>query len=155
MLILHETSIILYERANAFDLNTRLERNPRIRALGSNPLLLSPIVLVYEAQLDLPDRRAKLYERCVDILLTEWDTSRSIQRRREFKPEYKQQLLEELAWHFHVKGQRYFPDDEVIAVIADFLPAVGLSAEQSMKVLEEIANENGLLKAQAQGVELH
>jgi hypothetical protein len=54
-----------------------------------------------------------------------------------------------------VKGQRYFPDDEVIAVIADFLPAVGLSAEQSMKVLEEIANENGLLKAQAQGVELH
>ncbi|MFL5588261.1 MAG: HEAT repeat domain-containing protein [Ktedonobacteraceae bacterium] len=140
-----------HKQANAVDLNTRLERNLRIRALGANPLLLSLIVLVYEAQLDLPDRRAKLYERCIDILLTEWDTSRSIQRRREFKPEYKQQLLEELAWHFHLKGQRYFPDSEVKAVIGEFLPAVGLPAEQNGKVLEEIANENGLLKAQAQG----
>jgi hypothetical protein len=140
-----------HKQANAIDLNTRLERNPRILALGANPLLLSLIVLVYEARLDLPDRRAKLYERCVDILLTEWDTSRCIQRRREFKPEYKQQLLEELAWHFHLKGQRYFPDREVKAVIAGFLPAVGLPAEQSRKVLEEVANENGMLKAQAQG----
>ncbi len=140
-----------HKQVNAVDLNTRLERNPRIRALGANPLLLSLIVLVYEAQLDLPDRRAKLYERCIDILLTEWDTSRSIQRRREFKPEYKQQLLEELAWHFHLKGQRYFPDSEVKAVIGEFLPAVGLPTDQNGRVLEEIANENGLLKAQAQG----
>src|SRR6266516_1986708 len=40
------------------DLNTRLERNPRIQAIAANPLLLSLIVQVYEAQLDLPDRRA-------------------------------------------------------------------------------------------------
>ena len=37
----------------------KLERNPRMQALAANPLLLSLIVLVYEAQLDLPDRRAE------------------------------------------------------------------------------------------------
>jgi predicted NACHT family NTPase len=38
----------------AADLNSRLERVPRIRALATNPLLLSLIVQSYKAQLDLP-----------------------------------------------------------------------------------------------------
>src|SRR5262249_1849464 len=55
----------------AADLNAKLSRNQRIQAIGSNPLLLTLIVLVYQAQLDLPDRRTDLYERCVDVLLRE------------------------------------------------------------------------------------
>lgn len=136
---------------SAADLKEKLQRTSRIQALAANPLLLSLIVLVYQAQLDLPDRRAELYKRCVDILLTEWDTSRGLQRRREFKPEYKQQLLEEIAWHFHLQGQRYFPDDELRLLIAEFLRTVDIPAEQNGRILEEIANENGLLKEQAQG----
>ncbi|HCJ36613.1 MAG TPA: hypothetical protein DHV65_20260, partial [Ktedonobacter sp.] len=95
--------------ATAADLIARLARNPRIQALAANPLLLSLIVLVYEEQLDLPDRRAELYNRCVETLLTNWDTSRDIRRLREFKPERKQQWLQVIAWHFHLQGQRYFP----------------------------------------------
>src|SRR6266516_815975 len=139
------------QQDKATDLNDRLKRNPRIQALAANPLLLSLIALVYEAQLDLPDRRAELYKRCVDILLTEWDSTRNIQRRRDFKPEYKRQLLEEIAWHFHLQGLRYFPDDELRQVIAEFLPTGNIPAEQSGDILKEIANENGLLKEQAQG----
>jgi HEAT repeat protein len=134
---------------NADDLITQLRRNPRLQTLAANPLLLSLIVLVYEAQLELPDRRAELYRRCVEILLTEWDSSRNIRRRRVFKPEYKLQLLGEVAWHFHTQGQRYFPERELLEVIADFLPTVGLPAEQNKYVLEEISTENGLLKEQA------
>jgi HEAT repeat protein/GTPase SAR1 family protein len=139
------------KRANAADLNTRLERNPRISALAANPLLLSLIVIVYEDQLDLPDRRAELYRQCVETLLTKWDASRNIRRRREFKPEHKRQLLEQVAWHFHQQGQRYFPENELLAVIAAFLPTVGLPAEQNGLVLDEVAAENGLLKEQARG----
>jgi HEAT repeat protein len=137
--------------ANAVDLNGRLARTPRIQALAANPLLLSLIVLVYEAQLDLPDRRAELYKRCVEVLLSAWDARRNIRRRREFKPEHKKQLLTELAWHFHQQGRRYMPEHEVLAQIAHFLPAVNLLAEQNGRVLAEIANENGLLKEQAHG----
>jgi HEAT repeat protein/GTPase SAR1 family protein len=137
--------------ATAEDLQTRLARNPRIQALAANPLLLSLIVLVYEEQLDLPDRRAELYNRCVETLLTKWDTSRDIRRLREFKPERKRQLLEFIAWHFHPQGRRYFPESELLTVIADFLPRAGLPADKNARILEEIASENGLLKAQAQG----
>ncbi len=139
------------KQVSARDLNTRLERNPRIQTLAANPLLLSLILLVYEAQLDLPDRRAELYKQCVETLLTKWDASRDIRRRRQFKPEHKRQLLEEIAWHFHLQGQRYFPEQELRVVIADFLPAIGLPREQNDWILREIAAENGLLKEQARG----
>ncbi len=138
-----------YQHATAADLNAKLSRNPRLHALASNPLLLSLIVIVYEDRLDLPDRRVELYERCVDTLLAKWDTSRDIRRRREFKPEHKQRLLEEVAWHFHNQGLRYFPESELLNIIGVFLPAIGLPTEQNIRVLEEIAAENGLLKEQA------
>src|SRR6266700_865070 len=140
-----------HKEAAAVELNSKLQKNARIRALAANPLLLSLIVLLYEAQLDLPDRRAELYKECVDVLLSEWDAKRNIRRRREFKPEHKRQLLAELAWHFHSQGLRYFPKQELQAEIARFLPAVGLKAEQYDDVLQEITNENGLLKEQAHG----
>jgi HEAT repeat protein/GTPase SAR1 family protein len=137
------------QQSNATDLNAKLERNSRMQALAANPLLLSLIVIVYEAQLDLPDRRSELYKQCVETLLTIWDASRDIRRRREFKPEHKRQLLGEIAWVFHNQGQRYFSEHELLKVIADFLPALNLQAEQNSRVLEEIAAENGLLKEQA------
>ena len=137
--------------ATAADLQKRLERNPRMQALAANPLLLSLIVLVYEEQLDLPEQRAELYNRCVETLLTKWDTSRDIRRLREFEPARKRQLLERVAWHFHLQGKRYFPEHELLAVIADFLPAIGLSPDRHTRILQEIAAENGLLKEQAQG----
>jgi len=137
------------KHATPSDLIARLARNPRIQALAANPLLLALIVIVYEEQLDLPDRRAELYNRCTETLLTKWDASRDVRRLREFKPERKRQLLEVIAWHFHTQRQRYFPQRELLKVIAGFLPRVGLPAEMNTRTLAEIAAENGLLKEQA------
>ena len=139
------------KQMKASDLNTKLSRHERIQAIASTPLLLTLIVLVYQAQLDLPDRRTDLYKRCIDVLLREWDAKRHIRRRQEFKPEHKQQLLTEVAWYFHTQGKRFFPKRELLTVIAGFLPVVGLPPEEHERVLEEIANENGLLKEQAHG----
>ena len=136
-------------RSSASDLLTKLQRNPRIAALAANPLLLTLITLVYEDQLDLPERRAELYKQCVNVLLTKWDASRNVIRRREFKPEQKSLLLEEIAWHFHLQGKRYFSEPELLKCIATFLPFVGLMPEKNSQVLAEIAAENGLLKEQA------
>jgi predicted NACHT family NTPase len=135
--------------ATADDLNTRLEHNPRMQSLAANPLLLSLIVMVYEMNQDLPENRAKLYERCTTTLLEQWDASRDIRRRRAFRTEHKHQLLTEIVWHFHCKGQRYSSEDDLLALIADFLPTVGLSRGQNRQFLSEIEDENGLLKEQA------
>ena len=139
------------KRGMGNDLNILLDRNLRLRSLAANPLLLSLIAIVYEAQLELPDRRTELYKQCVDILLSKWDANRNIIRRREFKPEQKRLLLEEIAWYFHVRGQRYYPEDELLKVIGNFLPTIGLPREQNRSILEEIASANGLLKEQARG----
>jgi HEAT repeat protein len=133
------------------DLKIRLERSPRIMELASNPLLLSLIVMVYERHLDLPESRARLYEKCVNILLTEWDASQGRLRYRGFDVRYKWQLLEDVAWHFHGLRKRYFPDEELLEVIANFLPAVSLPPSDKQKLLEEIAIENGLLREQSVG----
>jgi GTPase SAR1 family protein len=137
--------------ATAPDLNIQLRQNTRMRSLAANPLLLCLIVLVYESLQDLPEQRAEIYKQCVDVLLSKWDTSRDIRRRKKFKPEHKQLLLTEIAWHFHVQGRRYFPEEELLTVIASFLPSIGRSAEESQAVLREIEEENGLLKEQAHG----
>jgi predicted NACHT family NTPase len=68
---------VLEKRSNAADLILRLKRNPRLHTLTANPLLLTLTTIVYEAQLDLPDRRSELYKQCLDILLTKWDASRN------------------------------------------------------------------------------
>ena len=134
---------------SADELIKKLARNARLQALAGNPLLLSLIVIVYEDRLELPDKRAELYKDCVEILLTKWDTSREIRRRQAFPPTKKHLLLKKIAWHFHKQGQRYVREGELLTVIADFLPALGIAVGQDTHILEEIVAENGLLKEQA------
>ena len=138
-------------RGNASELIAKLERTPRMQALAANPLLLSMILIVYEDRLVLPERRADLYEQCVDILLTKWNASRTLRPMPAFQPEHQRHLLEEVAWHFHQQGQRCFPERELLEVIAAFLPAIGLPPEQKGSVLEEMVAGNGLLKEQGRG----
>ena len=133
---------------HAADLNTRLKQNIHMQALAVNPLILSLIVYVYRAQLNVQDSRTELYKQYVDTLLSKWDASRTAHRLHEFKPEHKWQLLKRVAWHFHTKGQSYFPEYELLTVIADFLSTARLPNLQSSKILEELVAEYGLLKEQ-------
>jgi len=138
-------------RGNAPELHAKLERTPHMQALAANPLWLSLMVIVYEDRLDLPKRRAELYDQYMDTRLTQWDASRTLHRVQAFQPEHQRQLLETVAWHFHQQGECSFPESELLEVIAAFLPAIGLPAEQNDRVLAEIAAENGLLNEQMRG----
>jgi HEAT repeat protein len=134
-------------------LNDQLERNSRMLSLAANPLLLCLIIMVYELHQDLPEKQADLYKQCIDTLLFKWDTSRDIRRLRAFKTEHKRELLTEIAWHFHRQGKRYFEENELLVIISNFLPTImpEYSPEQARLILQEIEEENGLLKEQAQG----
>jgi HEAT repeat protein len=126
-----------------------LSQQARMQALAANPLLLSLIAIVFERDLELPERRAKLYERCVQVLLTEWDAHRGIKRASQFTTDRKRDLLEDIALHYHCQGSRYFPKRDLLAVIAGYLPTVNIPAEQAPLVLDEISAQHGLLKEQA------
>ncbi|MFC4069383.1 NACHT domain-containing protein [Actinoplanes subglobosus] len=133
------------------DLVSSLGGNVRMKTLAANPLILSLIAIVYENDLEIPERRSELYHRCLDVLLKEWDSRRGIRRYARFTTDRKRDLLEELAWHFHVRGQRYFPEPEVLDMIRDFLPTIGLDDADPAEILREIAANYGLLREQAAG----
>ncbi|WP_173076328.1 NACHT domain-containing protein [Phytohabitans rumicis] len=139
------------EPARADALVTALQTNLRVQTLAANPLILSLVAIVYDRDLELPERRAQLYNRCVEVLLKEWDTHRGIRRFTRFTTDRKRDLLEEVGWHFHQQGLRYYPHDELLRVIAEFLPTIDIEPVHAQAILDEIAAQYGLLKVQANG----
>ncbi|NQT40336.1 MAG: HEAT repeat domain-containing protein [Planctomycetes bacterium] len=58
-------------------LETAIFSNPRVRALATNPLILTLLVLLNEARGGtLPRRRVDLYEKVVDVFLETWERNK-------------------------------------------------------------------------------
>lgn len=66
-----EQESVAVERAR--DLVVALERRPRLREIGGNPLLLTLMALVQQGRYRLPQQRARLYEECLLLLLEQWE----------------------------------------------------------------------------------
>ncbi len=60
-----------------------LGRNPGVRRLAANPLLLTILALMKRQGVMLPDRRVELYENYVQTLLKHWQVARSLDRPQE------------------------------------------------------------------------
>lgn len=60
----------------AADLIAALDRRPRLREIAANPLLLTMTALVHWSGMGLPQQRAELYERCLLLLLEQWEQRR-------------------------------------------------------------------------------
>ena len=58
-----------------------LERNPGVRELAANPLLLTILALMKRQGVLLPERRVQLYDQYVQTLLRHWNLSRGLDRR--------------------------------------------------------------------------
>jgi formylglycine-generating enzyme required for sulfatase activity len=125
------------ERAE--DLMSVLAEKPRIRLLAANPLLLSIIALIYEQDLRLPERRVELYERCVWVLLEEWERLKGRAGERQFAPDVTLRALEELALRFH-QGECIAMDrDQLLTHLREILP-------QASAFLDEVLDRTGLLR---------
>ena len=53
-------------------------REPRLLDLAGNPLLLTMMAVIYKDR-DLPNERWRLYERCAETLLEDWDVGKGIE----------------------------------------------------------------------------
>jgi GTPase SAR1 family protein len=86
-------------------LRRALAESPAIRELSTNPLLLTMMAILNRVQ-DLPRDRVRLYERCAELLLKNWDLEKfeELKERREAQdikdklgPEQKMRILELVA----------------------------------------------------------
>ncbi|MBI4671793.1 MAG: SUMF1/EgtB/PvdO family nonheme iron enzyme [Chloroflexi bacterium] len=159
-----------YER-RAARLLGELDRNPRLRELGVNPLLLSLIVLVHSVKVELPEERYILYRDCVEILTQNWRQAKREQlaltptTKEELNLPQKIALLQNIALKMQMQrtreseGQAPLLRRQVELLIADLLPNLlttplpdnpqtryALCAEKAREWLEGIKLESGILE---------
>ena len=88
---------------------TRLRRAvstvPSLRALCRNPLLLTMLAILNRGP-ELPTKRVRLYEKCVELLITRWEASKKPEHTDgtpvdAFDFDQKEKMLRDLAWEMH------------------------------------------------------
>ncbi|HJX83359.1 MAG TPA: NACHT domain-containing protein, partial [Candidatus Angelobacter sp.] len=107
VIIWHQEAFQDVSERSRYELRLRkaLEGSPSIRELAANPLLLTMMVILNRVQ-DLPRDRGRLYERCAELLLKNWDLEKfpELSERKEARdikdklgPEEKMRILERVA----------------------------------------------------------
>ncbi len=106
-----------------------VHRNPGVRRLAANPLLLTILALMKRQGVTLPDRRVELYQKYVDTLLKQWNLARGLDRsaERELDVVETVRILAPLALWMHEKN-----------------PGVGLVKKEDIRrKLEDIYKQRG------------
>ena len=62
------------------ELLAAMQRNPGVRQLAANPLLLTILALMKRQGVTLPERRVELYQKYVETLLKTWNLARGLDR---------------------------------------------------------------------------
>lgn len=140
----------------------KLNQNPPIKELATNPLLLTMLCLVFEEMEDFPANTSELYKEGLNLLLRKWDAKRNIEREQIYKKlsvQHKEDLLSQIALKTFKRGDYFFKQNELEQHIADYicnLPSVSTKAEilqlDSEAVLKSIEAQHGLLVERARGI---
>ncbi|UCH95557.1 MAG: HEAT repeat domain-containing protein [Candidatus Aminicenantes bacterium] len=138
---------------NWFEDNNRYKReemlqavqtNKNIEGLAGNPLMISIIAIIYEEEGKLPQRRADLYERTIDVLLDKWDAARKI--KNQFPKKKKEFFLRKLALRIHSQKQRTILEKEIFKEITRYSAWIGLKKDDARPFLEEIWKRSYILR---------
>jgi len=94
-------------KRKADDLMATIDREPRIKTLARNPLLLTIIALVHRIEAELPHERVKLYDKCVTTLVDTWEEVKGLTIAEKQRPfyRYRRRLLERLAFELHTRAE--------------------------------------------------
>jgi formylglycine-generating enzyme required for sulfatase activity len=139
-----------------------VNRNPGVRRLAANPLLLTILALMKRQGVALPERRAELYDTYVDTLLRTWNLARSLApgRQREMKMEEVAETVRVLAslalWmHETNPGVGLAPRGDVERQLVAHYGGKGASLEQAedrtARFLADVREHAGLFLERGSG----
>ncbi len=89
----------------AADILRRMAPGSPLAELAVTPLIVTTLCVVYFYDHELPEQRAQLYQRCIEIMLYEKlrpDDPGQILAERGGKPDFKRELLARLAFEMHL-----------------------------------------------------
>lgn len=121
-----------------------LSKNRDIEAITKNPLMLSIIAALYYGDNGLPRKRYELYEKILDITLSEWDAQKKIRNR--FSLRIKKLILRKIALRNHSRQRRTMTEKEILEEIERHSFWIGFEKEKSRCLLEEICQRSYILK---------
>ena len=121
-----------------------IKENEQIKKLARNPLMIAIIAIIYEEDRELPQKRAKLYERCVEVLLSKWDVQKSLENK--YSLEKKEHILRKLAFYAHNANKRVLTEKEVIQEMLRYFSHMRLRKDDAQPLLNEIWQRSYLLR---------
>ncbi len=127
------------------------------KELARTPLLLTFLCLVYDASQDLPEKRATLYSKALDILLERWAAEKRLPGdhiSRVLDIELEKIMLSEIAYQGFKADKLFVDRQEVVSQIKEFIASndnapKNLDAES---ILDAIAIQQGILVERARNV---
>jgi energy-coupling factor transporter ATP-binding protein EcfA2 len=138
-----------------------LDRQPQIRQLARNPLLLTIILLVYSERLQLPKDRAELYHQCIDVLLEHLQQAKADDAGAVYhgdtadylRLDQRREVLKGTARWMHQNGLTQGPKDELAeTVLYRILENMGKGRELALPLLSRIESGSGLLITKSQDI---
>ncbi|ALB47806.1 NACHT domain-containing protein [Clostridium beijerinckii] len=141
-------------KKNADMLVNKARKNPYVRRIATNPLMLSTLCLIQKHEGgDLPNRRVVLYERCVEGLLFHWDSKRGLPPAiiGKLNLEHRMLILRKLALEMHIEGIAELEEEKVKKSFEDSLNKIGERIDVS-ELLENIRDRSGLLVERRPGI---
>jgi len=119
-------------------------RARRVFELTRNPLLLTAICLVHRDRGRLPNRRADLYEECVNVLLGRWREAKKLPV--SMGARQARQVLQPVAlWLHGHEGRTQATAEELSKTLGPALEAVRWEGGSPEAFLETIRDESGLV----------
>ncbi|MBI5650246.1 MAG: SUMF1/EgtB/PvdO family nonheme iron enzyme [Chloroflexi bacterium] len=123
----------------------------QLRRLADTPLLLTTMAVVHYADYRLPRERARLYKRCVEILLRRWQIHKQgpnpLFEELKLDEATQDNMLRRVAFEAHTRGNKDeaadLPKRDVIALLEKYVGGAG-NAERFLHYVEDRA---GLLVA--------
>ncbi|MGD1856649.1 MAG: NACHT domain-containing protein [Leptolyngbyaceae cyanobacterium] len=139
-----------------------LKNDKEIRELATNPLLLTLLCLVFEELDEFPRNQTELYEEGLDILLSKWDASRTIERPetyRKLSKNKKEDLLCKIAYATFEKNKGLFKRVTIEKEIREYVENLprSISSPEDVEsdchsILESMVAQHGLIVEVAKGI---
>jgi formylglycine-generating enzyme required for sulfatase activity/energy-coupling factor transporter ATP-binding protein EcfA2 len=137
-----------------------IQGNERVRELAVNPLLLTVIALVHRYRAHLPERRAELYEECVEVLLGYWDEAKGLRQAElpglKLDAGDKRSLLEPVALWMHERQLREIDREMLLRQLRGLFEPLSADDREAGKRAEAfvqvIGARSGLLQERGLGV---
>ncbi len=133
---------IIGDKKESKDLYSQIKKNVELRTIAKIPFLLTIITVVRleEPSKKISANRVELYHRCIRYLLKFWPERKGLKTSYPFNKSVE--VLQNIAYHFHLKGKRFFDDEELYNKADDLLKSDVISGEN---FIDTLSKESGLL----------